>query len=186
MDQQHNLERHLYEQVAARIIGLIQQGTIRPGERVPSVRKLSHQEGISISTALQAYFLLESQGLIEARPQSGFYVRQQFRTLPPEPAMTHPPLAATRVCTNELVAKVIGAARDPNIIPGCVSADLFPTQRLIRVLCSVARRAGPLSNTYDISPGNQELRRQIARRSLDWGCSLSSEDIVITCGCTEA
>ena len=106
----------LYEQVANKITQLISQGTIRPGERVPSVRKISHQQRISISTALQAYFLLENQGLIEARPQSGFYVRAQCLRLPPEPQDDQSSLTATRVGVDELVAKVIEAARNPTII----------------------------------------------------------------------
>jgi|RhiMetdeSRZDD1v2_1073273.scaffolds.fasta_scaffold65127_2 DNA-binding transcriptional MocR family regulator len=179
----------LYEQVASKITQLISQGTIRPGERVPSVRKISHQQRISISTALQAYFLLENQGLIEARPQSGFYVRTRSLRLPPEPKMTNPPLAATRVGVDELVAKVIEAAGNPAIISlgaGTVSTDLFPNQKLTRLLSSVARRTSLTSNTYDLPPGNGELRRQIARRSLEWGGTLSRDEIVITSGCTEA
>lgn len=46
------------------------KGTYRPGERVPSVRSLSRQMQVSISTAVKAYFHLENMGLIEARPQS--------------------------------------------------------------------------------------------------------------------
>src|SRR5829696_4312108 len=63
-----------YEQVAARIGWLIEQGTLPLGGRVPSVRALSRQESVSISTVVQAYRLLEDRGLIEGRPQSGYYV----------------------------------------------------------------------------------------------------------------
>jgi DNA-binding transcriptional regulator YhcF (GntR family) len=62
----------LYEQVAGRIATLIESGTLRPGDRVPSLRRISDQQRVSLSTTLQAYGLLESRGLIEARPQSGF------------------------------------------------------------------------------------------------------------------
>ena len=65
----------LYEEVASRLSAAIATGTLRPGDRLPSVRKLAHQQDVSISTVLQAYLHLESQGLIEARPQSGHYVR---------------------------------------------------------------------------------------------------------------
>ena len=65
------------------ITALIDEGTYRPGERIPSVRQMSKQEGVSISTVLQAYLLLENRGLIEARPQSGYYVRApEFERLP--------------------------------------------------------------------------------------------------------
>ncbi|MFQ5930640.1 MAG: PLP-dependent aminotransferase family protein, partial [Acidobacteriota bacterium] len=155
----------------------------------PSVRKLSQQVGVSITTVLQAYYWLESKGLIEARPQSGFYVCLEPRTLPPEPEISSPPLAATHVGVDDLITKVFEAARDPDIIPlgaALPSPELFPNHRITRLLSSVARRDPSACNTYDLAPGNQELRRQIARRSLYWGGALSVEDIVVTCGCTEA
>jgi len=55
---------YLYEKIVSNISELIQAGTYRPGERIPSVRKLSKQEGISISTVLQAYLVLENMALI--------------------------------------------------------------------------------------------------------------------------
>jgi DNA-binding transcriptional regulator YhcF (GntR family) len=45
----------LYERVSSHIISLIDHGTLRPGDRIPSVRKLSRQLEVSISTVLQAY-----------------------------------------------------------------------------------------------------------------------------------
>src|SRR6267378_8558768 len=80
----------LYDRVATRISELIEHGTLRPGERVPSVRKYSAQQEVSIATVTQAYRMLEDRGLIEARPQSGYYVRARRWTPPPEPAMTNP------------------------------------------------------------------------------------------------
>jgi DNA-binding transcriptional MocR family regulator len=189
MNSEHSEERRLYRQVAEKITRLIDQGTVRPGERIPSVRKLSQQEGVSVSTVLQAYFLLESWGLVEARPQSGFYVRLPFRKLPPEPQITQPPLSACRVGVAELVAEVFAALHNPNLVPfgaACASPTLFPTEKLNRVLASVARHSDVSCNAYDFPPGNEELRRLIARRSLDCGCSLSSRDIEITFGSTEA
>ena len=68
-----------YQELAERLAELIQQGTYPPGTRIPSVRQMSQQQNLSISTVLQAYSLLERQGLIESRPQSGYYVRAQHR-----------------------------------------------------------------------------------------------------------
>lgn len=180
---------YLYQHLVDRIARMISGGTLRPGERVPSIRKISRQQGISVSTALQAYFLLEDRGLIEARPQSGFYVKPQIQKLPPEPAMTHPARRATQVEVSDLMGRVLEAARDPRIVPlgaACPSVELFPTQKINRIVSSIVRRVGARINTYDFPPGNWELRRQIARCSLDWGCSLSPDEIIITCGCTEA
>ena len=66
----------LYHQLAEQIQQMIHAGTLRAGERVPSVRRLSTQERVSVSTVLQAYQRLEDAGVIEARPQSGYYVRR--------------------------------------------------------------------------------------------------------------
>ena len=184
-----NVVEYRYEQVAAKITHLIHRGTLRPGERIPSVRRISRQEKVSVSTALQAYFLLEDRGLIEARPQSGFYVRLQSRRLPAEPKIIFPPQTATRVGIGDLVSSIMKASLNPGIVPlgiAAASPDLFPTAKLHRILAAVARREGIAANRYDMAPGHPELRHQIARRSLDWGCSLSGDDIVITAGCTDA
>ena len=45
----------LYQQVADAIGSLIAAGTLRTGDRVPSVRRLSQQRRVSVSTVLQAY-----------------------------------------------------------------------------------------------------------------------------------
>src|SRR5512134_3737062 len=76
----------LYQDVARRITSMIDDGTLRPGERIPSVRKLHHNWSVSIATVLEAYRLLESRGVLEARPQSGYYVKASARAELPEPA----------------------------------------------------------------------------------------------------
>ncbi|NER79450.1 MAG: winged helix-turn-helix transcriptional regulator, partial [Leptolyngbya sp. SIO1D8] len=76
----------LYEQVAGRLQGLITEGTLKPGDRLPSVRKLREQLSVSTSTVLEAYRLLEDRGLIMARPQSGYYVKQTALNRPQEPS----------------------------------------------------------------------------------------------------
>src|SRR5678815_264879 len=86
----------LYEQVADHIVKLIDKGTLQPGERLPSIRKLSGQMDVSISTVLQAYMVLEGKDWIEAKPQSGFYVRPS-RNLPPEPKASTPSSVVARV-----------------------------------------------------------------------------------------
>jgi DNA-binding GntR family transcriptional regulator len=65
---------HKYERIADDIARLIDSGTFRPGDGIPALRELSRQRGVSITTVLQAYHLLEARGLIEARDRSGFYV----------------------------------------------------------------------------------------------------------------
>src|SRR5438045_9623036 len=68
-------ESPLYLQIAESMTQQVARGALRSGDRVPSLRRLSRQRRVSMSTALQAYLWLERRGYLEARPQSGFYVR---------------------------------------------------------------------------------------------------------------
>src|SRR6185437_7288234 len=79
----------IYEQLAGLLDAMIQSRSLRAGDRMPSVRKFSAQQRVSVPTALKAYVALETRGLIEARPKSGFYVRARRVDLTPEP-MTAP------------------------------------------------------------------------------------------------
>ena len=94
----------LYEQVAERLGEAIAAGTLRAGDRLPSVRQLSASERVSVSTVLQAYVHLESLGLIETRPQSGHYVRRRAHLRLAEPQVSQPATSATPVSVSALVA----------------------------------------------------------------------------------
>jgi DNA-binding transcriptional MocR family regulator len=186
---QLNGQESLYKQVAFRISELIEHGTLRPGERVPSVRKCSEQQNVSIATVTQAYRLLEDSGILEARPQSGYYVRVRRWSPPPEPAMSNPAPRAVQVRVSDLVMQVIKAARDPNLVQlGATlpSAELFPLKELTRMMAAVGRRAPVAAHNYDPPPGCRALRVQVARRALEAGCLLSPDDIITTVGATEA
>ena len=65
----------LYGKIASRIEKQIKQNLLKCGDKLPSVRSLSHEQGISISTAYKAYVELENMGMVEARPKSGYYVK---------------------------------------------------------------------------------------------------------------
>ena len=179
----------LYEQIVSDIAQRIDAGSLRPGDRLPSVRSFSQKHGVSISTVMQAYRSLEDHLLIEARPQSGFYVRPRIRHRPNEPDISSPPIAAHHVSVTELIMNVCSSVLDPEIVPlgaAIPSPELLPTQQLNRMLATVARQKGPRSTQYLLPLGDLELRQEIARRSLDWGFNISSEDVIITCGCMEA
>jgi DNA-binding transcriptional MocR family regulator len=177
----------LYETVADSISGMISAGTLRPGERVPSVRRLSTQRRVSVATVLRAYEVLENRGLIEARPNAGYYVRHRT-VVADEPSISNPPKAAQLVGISALVQDVLDSRR-PGVTSfgtACPPPEYMPTGKLQRLIASISRRK-PLSLTqYVLPPGNEELRRQVARRSLDLGCNLAAKDIIVTNGAMEA
>lgn len=179
----------LYDVVAQRITTLIEQGTLRPGQRIPSVRRLSVQMGVSISTVLEAYRRLEDRRIIEARPQSGYYVRAQIRPQRAEPEISAPRSEPAIVGVSDLIASVFHAAADPRIVPlgaAVASVDMMPERQLVQMMGRMARQYPGIAVLYDFPPGNAGLRTQIARRALDAGCVFSPNDIITTCGSQEA
>lgn len=181
--------RYRYEELASFITTLIENGTLLPGSRVPSLREISKQRRTSLTTALQAYRLLEDRGILEARPQSGFYVSKGGPVSLETPEISKPPGKATSVAIAGIALKLLEYAADPQLIPlGCAipSAKLLAAGRLDRFLARAARVKGIEYNIYTVPKGDPLLRQEIARRALRWGQALSPEDIAITCGCTEA
>lgn len=79
----------LYLNLAELLGARIEQGLYRPGQRLPSVRTLSVEHGVSLSTVQQAYRLLEDNGLVSPRPKSGYFVAED-RNLRPCPISAAP------------------------------------------------------------------------------------------------
>lgn len=179
----------LYQRVADRIADLIASGTLRPGQRVPSVRKLSQQMSVSVTTVLQAYRLLEDRKLIEAKPQSGYYVRGQYWQRPAEPAISSPPIQSTSVGVSDLIMRILHTGQREDVVnlgSGLSGPELLPTAHLHRLLAGLSRRTTKSANHYDVPPGCEALRVQIARRAIEAGCALRPDEIVTTSGSTEA
>jgi len=181
----------LYEDVAAKIGGMIEKGAYRPGERIPSIRNLSRQMRVSINTVLQAYVHLENVGIVEARPQSGYYVRSRLLEPESRPAIKKATedLAPNPVTLGDITFQVMRNIADMALVPlggGTPNPDLLPIDKLNRMLATESRRFRIQSILHTEAAGSKRLRAQIARRSLDSGFPLSPEDIVITSGCREA
>jgi DNA-binding transcriptional MocR family regulator len=178
----------LYEKLADDVASLIRESTLRPGERVPSIREIVRERRVSPATALRAYELLETRGLIETRPRSGYYVTRRSEHAP-VPRRTRAAARTTRVDVSELVFEILDASRDRDVVPlgsAFPSPLLFPWQRLARYLGSAARHMDPWSTVQSLPPGSAELRRQIARRYLKFGTNVSADEIIITSGALEA
>jgi DNA-binding transcriptional MocR family regulator len=179
----------LYMRIADGITQQMAVGALRPGDRVPSLRRLSQQHRVSLSTALQAYLWLETRGYLEARPQSGFYVRAPFAASIPEPQFEARTSQPTVVGTRAILADIMASASDPANVPfgaGGANPELFPTRRLNQITRRVVREQPLHSMRYDFPPGLEVLRRQIARRASAVGCRISPDEVTITCGALEA
>ena len=179
----------LYEEVAGKINYLIEQGTMRPGDRVPSIRNLSKQLQVSINTVKEAYNLLEDRRLLEARPQSGYYVRARLPELPAEPVVDRPAINPSEVSLSSIYQVVMRDLLDPKLLQLGIAVpnlELLPIEKLNRMLAREMRRFPNQAVSYSLPPGNLRLRKQIAQRLLLSGCTLGPDQIVITSGCVEA
>ena len=76
----------LYQALADELRGAMSDGRLAAGARLPSVREAAGSRGLSINTVLAAYRRLEACGLVEARPQSGYFVRSRLPSPPPQPS----------------------------------------------------------------------------------------------------
>ncbi|SMF24616.1 aminotransferase-like domain-containing protein [Pseudogulbenkiania subflava] len=179
----------LYQQLVNEWITLIQNGVMRPGERLPSVRQACAMHKVSPSTILAAYRALEDRGVIEARPQSGFYVKSSANLPLPRMRRQSTALPTSDDVLDHIEAFMAAQTGEDFIDLSLASprgSDFYPSGRVKQILNQLIRQQPELATDYPFPPGSARLRRQIAQRVVSWGCVLAAEDLVITNGCSEA
>ncbi len=182
-------ETPLYRFIADRIVALIDSGTYKPGERLPSIRELSRQMRVSINTVKTAYDLLEIDRLVAPRPQSGYYVRHRLPEVPSEPAIRLETLIPTEATTGEIAAQIhqdIGRTDIVQLGAAVPSLQGVPSAALARLLAQEAKNHPEESVAYRMPPGDPRLREQIAKHMMESGCLVRPGEIVVTAGCQEA
>jgi DNA-binding transcriptional MocR family regulator len=167
----------------------IASGALRTHDRIPSVRTMSRAAKVSIATVVQAYVHLENVGLIEARPQSGFYVRNSttHRLPAPRPKITRS--ARPRSVATEVLDACRDALARSDIVQlngAFTSPALYPTQRLNNLIREVLRDSPLHAGELVMPPGDENLRRQIAKRMAVAGAPADPEHVVITNGAIDA
>lgn len=184
-----NEELLRYEKLAGELAGMIGSGVLNPGDRLPSVRRLSKERRLSVSTVVQALRQLEDRGLIEARPQSGFFV-QRAQAMRAEPVVRSTPEASMPVDISQRLVRVLRAGAKTGVAPlaaALPAPELLPVGALQRLYAGVARRMPKLlEGGSHINTDEPALVRQLVRRSLAWGGPIAAEEFVITNSCTEA
>lgn len=163
-----------YEQLAQELETAIRDGRLAVGSRLQSVRKMMDVRGVSLATVLSAYRRLEEQGLVAARPKSGYFVVSRGS-----------PRAVARARTEEPHAP---APSTP--IPRASGASfphesLLPHERLHRLTASVVRRHPDFVVRRPDSRGLGKLREEIARRSAEVGNFVRPAEVLVTTGATE-
>ncbi|HEX9511907.1 MAG TPA: PLP-dependent aminotransferase family protein [Puia sp.] len=184
-----NDQDHIYLQVADGLEKMIGEEILKIGDKLPSVRMLSEEYGISMGTAFQAYYHLEGKGLIEARPKSGYYVRFNLRRMPGLPRIAEPEPMTSEVSVQEMITAVFNNISSNDLINFSIAApptSLLPAAKLNKSLVHAMRASSHHGIQYEHIQGNRELRRQIAKQAFNWGGKISEEEVVVTAGCMEA
>jgi len=180
---------HLYLQVANGVEKMITDDILKIGDKLPSVRLLSEEYGISMGTAFQAYYHLEGKGLIESRPKSGYYVRFNFKRFPDLPNVIQPEPISSEVSVKDTIASIYGDVASPikmNFAIAVPDASLLPTAKINKSVIHALRKSKDHCIGYENTQGNIDLRKQIVKLAFNWGGKFKTDDIIVTSGCLEA
>ena len=184
------MPRTLYEQLVVDILRSIDDGVLKAGDRLPSIREAAGARQLSITTVKRAYQALESHGAVEGRPKAGYFVRKA--PAPPESALmqvSRPEPVSADVDVGRFVLSTLQRIQAGGALPlGAPYPDpaLFPWRRIQQRTAGIARGIGTWNAVDDLPPGHPEMIRQIARRHLRNGLDVDPHEIIITVGATEA
>ncbi len=157
----------LGQALAARVAERIQQGLLAPGARLPSVRQGARQQGVSPSTVVAAYDQLQAQGLVEARRQRGFFVREAVAGARAPAALPGPalalPLAAPVDATALIRSMFQHGAQPAGPGMGTLPESWLDQALLDRALRRALGQAGEALR-YGDPAGDPQLRQALARR----------------------
>ncbi len=182
---------HLYLEVANGLEKMIGEDVLRIGDKLPSVRVLSNEYGISMGTAFQAYYHLEGKGLIESRPKSGYYVRFSQKRFPALPTTEQPEIFSHEVSVKEMISSIYSdiAIHNKKVINFALAVpdpSLLPIAKINKSVVAALRENPDSCVSYEHTQGSPELRKQVARLSFNWGGKVKPDEVIITNGCLEA
>jgi DNA-binding transcriptional MocR family regulator len=179
---------YLYRQLEQQLREEIHSGQRAAGDRLPSVRKLCSEQKISKSTVLTAYSRLEAEGLIEARPRSGYFVsapqgHNPSGLNPPAPSAPEPSPAPVSV--DQILLDIMAKGAAFELLPG--AGPELGNEQLRRCLARAQRRqSSSEQDYYDEPQGCEALRRQLAQRMALAGSQVAAADLLVTAGCQHA
>jgi DNA-binding transcriptional MocR family regulator len=179
----------LAEQLALRFAERIGQRLLPAGARLPSVRDCAQAHQVSPATVVGAYDLLQAQGLVEARPQRGFFVRGAAPGVATRSTAASPARPVPRVAPIDATALIRSMFQPASSLPAPGIGTLPETwldsallQRALRRVSGAAAAQGWLS--YGHPSGDPGLREALARRLADLGVAAQADQIVTTVGAT--
>ena len=172
-----------YQEVVRYVQECIDGGSLRPGEKVQSVREMAAQTGFSVVTVQHAYALLESEGIIEARPRSGFYVSETIRAGAEFPDEVLVGAEEDEPSISSQLYRLIARWREQQVESfGSLhpSGDLLRTQELLTHMRRYLRQVRPDRPPVTSLAGDPDLRDIIVRRAALRGARVRENHAVVT------
>ncbi len=171
-------------QVMAAIRARIAARSLGPGAKLPSIRKGADLFGVSPSTVVEAYERLAADGIIQARPGSGYYV------LSPQAPLVLAELGPRldRAVDPFWVTRQSLEAPAESLKPGCgwMPPDWMPEQDLRRALRSLSRAETASLTEYGTPLGLLALRQHLARRTVETGIEAKPTQVLLVESGTQA
>lgn len=180
-------EDFLYANIAAAIAAQIKSGTWKTGDRLPSLRTVCTEYGVSLNTAIRAYIELERSALIRSQPKSGYTV--SYRSPQRRERQEEDAAAPADMSDSDLIDAVYGRIDDPSTVRfslGVPEDSLLPIAKLNKEMIEAMRSLQGCGTRYASTQGSRNLRRNIARFTYSWAGELTEEEIVTACGATDA
>lgn len=174
----------LYRQITDAVADLIRRGALPPGTRLPPVRELAAELGLTRLTVHSAYAELQARGLIESHVGRGTFVTARLPATHRHEALPEPP---AQWQAQGVLADLLRLAEQPNLISlaqAMPTPDTFPTRIFGRALA--AALADPSSLGYGPIQGEPALREQVSRVALGRGFAAPPDDVLITAGAQQA
>lgn len=179
----------LYLKIANSLEKQINNDTLKVGDKLPSIRMICRQHGVSMSTAQFAYYELEAKSLIEPRPQSGFYVSNSFRKKLAMPGASRPLSKPVAKTVSDIIENSFDSAAEKDFVVfsrGVPAVQMLPVAKLNKSTLQAVRSLPGGGTVYEPLQGNEKLRGQLAKWSFNWKGNLSEKDIMTTAGCLSA
>jgi len=183
------MQEPIYIDLSQKIASLIERNIYKAGDKLPSLRTLHKENGISVGTVLQAFNHLIDKGYLTSREKSGYFVSYRNRQNLPAPQAIPATLSARSVHIDKLLRKLREGGSKKEFVS---LANALPDHRLLpfnSIKSSIQKVSKDLSGNYlklEDPKGNRKLREAIAKRSFTWNGKLHADDLIITNGTTEA
>ena len=177
----------LYLKIADAVEHQIKNNVLKVGDKLPSIRTICKERGVSVSTATQAYLELDKRGLVEVKNKSGYYVsyaHQHFKKLA---SVSQPKMVKNANNMEDVMRMIVENFGKSKIqlSSAHLSPDLVPIKKINSALLLATKTLADSGVTYN-TEGSIKLKKNIAKRALSWGGKLNYEDVITTAGCTDA